>query len=267
MTPSSSTSVRDVRTRVLMGRTVRNIVLAAVFALAAVRGVAGQTLAPSRGFLVVNGGYQVTANDFSDDAVRRDNAEDGRIDTKYVVKGGPSFDFAVGGILWRGLGVGVGLSRFSVSTRATLAGTVPHPFFFNQPRSVSGEAAGLKREEQAINVQVRGVFPVGTKLQVMVFGGPSFFQVKQGVVSGFTYTDSYPYDAATFKAATTTTSSASKMGFNGGGDIAFFFARQLGVGASVQFASTTVALPAAGGADRDVKVGGVKAGGGLRVRF
>ena len=169
--------------------------------------------------------------------------------------------------MWRGLGAAVGARRFSVSTPATLAGTIPHPFFFNQLRSVSGEAAGLKREEQAINVQVRGVFPVGAKFQAMVFGGPSFFQVKQGMVSDFTYTDSYPYDAATFRAATTTDSSVSKMGFNGGADVAFFFARQVGVGATVQFAGTTVSLPAAGGANREVKVGGMKAGGGLRIRF
>jgi len=246
---------------------VKCIILAGVLGLASVQGVMAQTAPPSRGFLVVNGGYQVTANDFSNGAVRRDNAEDGRIDTKYVVKGGPSFDFTAGGVLWRGLGVGVGLSRFSVSTPASLAGTIPHPFFFGQLRSVSGEAAGLKREEQAIDVQIRGVFPVGTKFQVMIFGGPSFFQVKQGVVSDFTITESYPYDAATFRSATTTDSSVSKMGFNGGGDVAFFFARQIGVGATVQFSGTTVALPAAGGASQDVKVGGLKAGGGLRVRF
>ncbi len=243
------------------------IVPLAVLWIASVQGVMAQTAPPSRGFLVVNGGYQVTANDFSDSAVRRENAEDGRIDTKYIVKGGPSFDVAAGGILWGRLGIGVGASRFSVSTPASLAGTVPHPFFFNRLRSVSGEAAGLKREELAINVQVRGVFPVGTKFQAMVFGGPSFFQVKQGVVNDFTYTDSYPYDAATFRAATTTDSSVSKIGFNAGGDLAFFFTRQFGLGATIQFAGTTVQIPAAGGAQQDIKVGGVKAGGGLRLRF
>ena len=246
---------------------MRQIVLAAALAAASAHGVVAQTLPPSRGFLVVNGGYQLTTNDFSDTAVRRENAEDGRIDADYTVKGGPSFDVAAGGVLWRKLGVGVGVSRFSVATPTSLAGTVPHPFFFNQLRSVNGEAAGLKREELAINVQVRGVFPVGAKLQVMVFGGPSFFQVKHGVVNNFTYTESYPYDSATFGAATTADSSASKMGFNGGGDVAFFFARQVGVGATVQFSGTTVALPSAGAASQDVKVGGIKAGGGLRVRF
>jgi len=37
--------------------------------------------------------------------------------------------------------------------------------------------------------------------------------------------------------------------------------------ATAQFSGTTVALPAAGGESQDVKVGGVRAGGGLRLRF
>ena len=225
-----------------------------------------QTFA-SRGFVVVNGGYQLTVNDFTDGATKRENAEDGRFDSTYVVKGGPSVDVAGGAVLWRGLGVGVGFSRFSVSTPSTVTASIPHPFFFNRARAVSGDATDLKREEVAVHVQMLAVVPVGARLQAMVFGGPSFFQVKQGMVTDVTYTDSYPYDVATFRAATTTAGSASKMGFNAGGDLAFFFTRQLGLGATVQFAGTTVEMAAAGGAQRDIKVGGVKAGGGLRLRF
>ncbi len=245
---------------------MRQIILVSLLAIASVQAVMAQTAPPSHGFLVINGGYQVTANDFRDSAIRHDNAEDGRLESTYVVKGGPAIN-AAGGVVWRRLGIGVGVSRFTVVTPASVTGTVPHPFFFNQLRSVNGEAAGLTREELAVDVQVRGVFPIGTRVQVMVFGGPSFFQVKQGVVTDFTYTDSYPYDEAQFGAATTTNASVSKTGFNAGGDLAFFFTRNVGLGATVQVSGTTVALPAAGGASQDVKVGGVKVGGGLRLRF
>ena len=101
----------------------------------------------------------------------------------------------------------------------------------------------------------------------MVFGGPTFFTVKQGVVTDITFTESYPYDVATYRAATTAAGSASKMGFNAGGDLAFFFTRQLGLGATVQFAGTTVKMPAAGGGEQDIKAGGLNVGGGLRLRF
>jgi opacity protein-like surface antigen len=226
-----------------------------------------QTPNAARGFIVVNGGYQLTANDFTDGAIKRENAEDGRLDTTYTVRSGPAFDIAGGGIIWGRLGVGVGVSRFSVSTPSTLKATIPHPFFFDRSRSVSGDVAGLQREELAVHVQLRGIFPAGERFQVMVFGGPSFFQVKQGVITDYSYNESYPYDKASFRSATTTTASASKIGFNAGGDVAFFFTRQIGVGATVQFAGTKVQVPAALGATREVKVGGGQAGAGLRLRF
>lgn len=215
----------------------------------------------------VNGGYLVTTNDFRDGATFREHAEDGRFDSDYSLEGGPTFDIAGGAVVWKQLGVGVGISRFSRSTPTRFSGAIPHPFFFSRPRAVSSEIGGLKREELAVHVQARGVFAAGRRFQVMVFGGPSFFQVKQGLVTDFTYSDSYPYDDATFRSATTATANASKMGFNVGGDVAFFFTRQVGVGGSVQFAGTNIDLRSAGGGAQSVKVGGVQSGGGLRLRF
>ena len=159
------------------------------------------------------------------------------------------------------------MSRFSVATPASLSATIPHPFFFNRPRSVSGEAAGLKREELAIHIQAGGVFPIGARFQVMVFGGPSFFQVTQGVVTDLTYSDSYPYDTASFRSAVTTSEKQNKIGFNAGGDVAFFFTRQIGVGFTAKFAGSNIDLPSAGGGTTPVKAGGMQAGGGLRLRF
>jgi len=223
--------------------------------------------ATSRGFVVLNALYQFAANDFADAATKRENAEDGRFDTTYVVKGGPAFDVAAGGVLWRRLGAGIGVSQFRISTPSSLTATIPHPFFFNRARSVSGEVGGLTREELAIHFQARGIFPVGTRFQVMVFGGPSFFQVKQSMITDYTYNESYPYDDATFRAATTTPVTVTKIGFNAGGDVAFFFTSQLGVGATVQFSGTSVDVPGALGSTSNVKAGGGQAGGGLRLRF
>ena len=168
---------------------MKSFTIGAALILACAETVFAQGQPVPRGFLAVNGGYQLTANDFSDSATKRENGEDGRFDTTYTVKGGPSFDVAGGAKVWRKLGVGVGVSRFSVSTPPSLTGSVPHPFFFNRPRSIAGEVGGLKREELAVNVQVTGMFPIGARMQAMLFGGPSFFQVKQGVVTDFTYSD------------------------------------------------------------------------------
>ena len=49
-----------------------------------------------------------------------------------------------------------------------------------------------------MHVQVRGVIPVSDSVRWHVFGGPSFFTVEQSIVSDFEYTESYPFDTATF---------------------------------------------------------------------
>jgi hypothetical protein len=219
-----------------------------------------------RGFIMVNGGYQVAGHDFEQVSTLRANAEDGSFTTDYEVKSGPSFDVAGGANVWRRLAVGVGVTRYSRSTPSTLNGSVPHPFFFSRPRTVSGDVGGLKREELAVHVQAIATAPVGDRLQILAFGGPSFFRVKQGVVSTFTWSESYPFDEASFSSATTVDTDGSKLGYNVGADVGFFFSRRVGVGGTIRFSAATVEMDVAGGT-HEVKAGGVQAGGGLRLRF
>ena len=56
----------------------------------------------------------------------------------------------------------------------------PHPFFFNQPREVTGEATGVKRSETAVHVQAMYLVNPGGRLRLVLSGGPSFFDVRAG---------------------------------------------------------------------------------------
>lgn len=216
-------------------------------------------------FVSVNGMFQSGSNDFQDTSTLRVNAEDGSLTTNYTVGSGPAFDVAGGVLLLRNLGVGVGLTRFSTSTVTTVNASVPHPFFFNQSRAVTGDVNG-SREELAIHVQVRGVFPVNRRVTVAVFGGPSFFQVDQTIVDDVNYTEAYPFDTATYSSAVSSAQSSSGTGVNVGGDVAFFFGPNVGVGVGVQYSSATVQMTLPSGAS-DVRAGGAQVGGGLRLRF
>lgn len=227
---------------------------------------AAQTPA-AKAFVTINGDYQATTNDFTDSRSFAANAEEARVNSGYTVKAGPSFDVSGGGTVWRRLVVGVGVSRFARSTPLHVDGQIPHPFFFNRPRPVSGDVGGLKREELAVHIQLRAIAPVSERLQVMAFGGPSFFRLKQDIVTDIAYAEEYPYDAATFRSATTTSRTGTKLGLNAGGDVAFFFTRHLGVGFTAQVATATVQVPLASDTKADIKVGGFQTGGGLRLRF
>ena len=221
-----------------------------------------------RVFISIDGVFQSAGEDFGETVTFVENAENGTFSTDYDVKSGPAFNFSAGALVWRNLAVGVGVTRFSKATPIALTASVPHPFFFNRARSVTGDIGGLKREELAVHIQARAMFTPKPSIQAMVFGGPSFFSVKQGIVNDFEFTEAYPYDTATFSRGVTTTVDESKVGFNVGGDVGYFFTRQVGVGGTVQYSGTTVDVPASGGTGTfEIKVGGLQAGAGLRLRF
>ena len=219
-------------------------------------------------YVSVNGAFQTGGDNFGETVTFRENAEDGRFTTDYEVKSGPALNVSVGAGLWRNIGVGVGVTRYSKNTPTAFSASVPHPFFFNRPRDVEGEVAGITREELAVHVQARATFVPTRRVQAVVFGGPSFFTVKQGIVNDFEISEMYPYDTATFNRGISTNVDESKIGFNVGADVGYFFTRQVGVGGSVQWAAATIDAPASSGTGSfDIKAGGLQVGAGLRLRF
>src|SRR5262249_38247844 len=156
-------------------------------------------------------------------------AEQATFNTSYAIDTAPAFNVGVGGLVKQHLGFAGALTRVSRSTSPMLTGDVPHPFFFNEPRPVTGTIGPLHREELAIHGQVRGVLPITGRVRAMVFGGPSWFRVTQDVVTAFSFDQAYPYDQATLKAATTSSTTKSRVGFNVGGDATFFVSRQIGI--------------------------------------
>jgi len=130
---------------------------------------------------------------------------------------------------------------------------------------VTGEFEG-DRSETAVHIQAKWLVPVSPRLLVTIFGGPSFFKVEQDIVNDFEFTESYPYDTATFTRAIGASQSESAVGVNVGGDVAYFFSPNVGVGGTAQYSGATVQMAVPSGT-ADVKAGGLQVGGGLRLRF
>src|SRR5205085_12559376 len=152
------------------------------------------------------------------------------VNTTYDAGTGGGFDAGAGVRVMRHLAVGVDVSRFSKSGRASVSAQVPHPFYFNRARTVAGEAADLSRAETGVHVQVTWGIPLAARWGLAVFGGPSWFSVAQDVVSGVAVTESYPFDTADFVSAIASRRSASKIGFHAGADLAFMLRPRVGIG-------------------------------------
>src|SRR5262245_52856306 len=117
---------------------MKQIVIVALSVVFAASSAAAQTL-PFHAFVSINGAMQVADNDFQGSGTFVEHAEEGRFDTDYSVSNGPAFNIGGGARLFKAIGVGVGVTRFSKSTPTQLSGSVPHPFFFSQGREVSGD--------------------------------------------------------------------------------------------------------------------------------
>jgi hypothetical protein len=217
-----------------------------------------------RALISLNGGQQASSHDFSDSrtfapAIQGD-PERRTMNTSYSVKSAPLFDLGGTVRMWKGLGVGVAVTRFKKTDDVPVDGTVPHPFFFNRARSVGGVASG-SRQETAVHVDATWVVPVNNRMTISLFGGPTFYNVKQTVVSDYTFSESYPYDEAAFGNAVLADESKSVAGFNGGVDVGYYFTHAIGVGGVVRFGSAKVDTSLG-----SLDVGGASFGIGVRIR-
>ena len=144
---------------------------------------------------------------------------------------------------------------------ASTTSSVPHPFFFNQPREVTGDATGVKRSETAVHVQAMYLVEPGGRLRLVLSGGPSFFTVEQDLVTEVTITETFPFDTAAFASARKSREKGSAAAFNVGADVMWMLNRTLGVGGLVRFSQASVDLDAPANRTISVDAGGVYAGG------
>ena len=215
----------------------------------------------------VNGAEQVTERTIAQSFSVPKNLENAPIEVTLEQKRARLFD--VGGTvrLVGGLGVGIAVSALSHDASGSVSGQIPHPFFFNQPRPISGTIAKLSHSETAVHIDGAYIVPTMGKLHLTLFGGVSIFSVTQGLATDVTFTDAYPFDTATFASATTTSVSKTATGFNAGADITWKLSRNVGVGGLVRFAQASVTLAPSAGNSTNTDVGGVQVGGGVRFAF
>jgi hypothetical protein len=216
-------------------------------------------------YLALGGTYQSGVPAFSEAFSFTEYVEQATITTDYPAQKGPAVDVGGAVRLWRNLALGVSVSLANRSTDGTVNGAIPHPFYFNAGRAISGSAA-LKRTESALHLHALWVIPAGPRILIAAGGGPSFISVKQSLVQSVSYSESYPYDTATFASASVSQPSASAVGFGGSVEFGYYFTRTIGLGAVVRYYRATVSFPSHD-ATLSVDAGGFEGGLGFRFRI
>ena len=220
----------------------------------------------NQGFVSVSAGLQAPSTDFTENFTFESNAEGADVAAVYGVDSSFTFDVSGGIFVWQDLAVGVGVSRFSKDAQATVSARLPNPFFFNQDRLVDGSAQA-SRTETAVHVMAQWAIPVTQRVEIGIFGGPSFFSVDQDFVRSVEFVDEFPFETATFVSAPVARQSESAIGYHVGADVAVFVTPHVGVGGLVRFSRATTDFVDAGGSTLSVDAGGLLLGGGLRLRF
>ena len=195
-------------------------------------------------------------------------------DVGHDIAGGGFFDVSGGVRVWSSLAAGLGVTRFSKRSGAAVTGQIPHPLFFDRPRSATFSRTDLEHTETGIHLQAVWVVPVRDRIGVSVFGGPSSFSVDQSIITSVTSAEiAAPFDVVNISGVATSTVSESAVGGHVGVDVTYLVTEQLGgstgqlgAGVFVRWAGASVDLPASGGV-QPLDVGGAQYGIGLRVRF
>jgi hypothetical protein len=230
---------------------------------------ASPAAAQDRVRFAANVGQQTTTTDISEVQTFQQYFEEGRFTFERTTPKDVFYDGSVGVRLWRGLQAGFALSFFDNTGPGTVEATVPHPLQFERPRTTESELAGITRRELGQHITVGWIIPAAANIDFTVFGGPSFFTTEQTFVTGLTMSldkEVFPFTALAFPGASTVLERETVVGYNAGVDMTWRFASHIGVGALLRYTAGKKDFEPTG-TTVEVTVGGLHAGGGVRVAF
>ncbi len=241
---------------------------------ASVREASGQIGQPwtDRGYAHLNIGFETSSGTLTDATTfrRPNDTENGTLAVSSNVDSGAFIDFGAGWRVWENVSVGLGFHRGSTSGEGALEASVPNPFLTDRPRNVAISISDLDRTEHAWHLLFGYMLPVNEELSVHFTLGPSFFRLKQEVVSDATYTEgAFPFTTVT---ATPVVSERtdSATGFNIGLDATYKLyetpTMKLGAGAFLRYAGASGKIQILNNVV-DSDVGGLQIGFGGRLRF
>jgi hypothetical protein len=262
------TSLDERRARM---RKAASTLVALVIGAAASTAVAAPTPAPANApaarpkfRLVANALFLAQTLDYDGTQSLNLYAETGQVNTQYSTKSAVAPDVALQFNFSRNVGVIVAYETASRDGSGNVDASVPHPLYLNRPRTLTTSVSGLNFKQSAIHPGL-AVGGGSEKLEYVVFGGPSFYQVDADLIDTFQPQEVYPYDSVT-GTFTTAKSSKSAVGFHVGGRLDAWLGRSFGLGAQVRYGSAKVDLGSSGNTT-SVTAGGFEVGGGLRLRF
>jgi hypothetical protein len=241
-----------------------------IVVVGAMLGASVPAAAQERLRISVNAGQQTSTTTISHTQSFDRYFEQGSFTFERTVPKAPIYDLGATVRLWQGLHAGAAVSVFDKTGAGTLTARVPHPLQFNKPRTTTGDVAGAKRREIGRHIMFGWLIPAASGIDFMLFGGPSIFAAEQLFVKNLTLSlekEVFPFDELAFPSMETETLRENVVGYNAGVDMTWRFTEKIGVGLLIRYSNGKREFTPTVGPLADVTVGGLHAGGGLRVVF
>ncbi len=171
---------------------------------------------------------------------------------------------AIGYRLSPALGIELGASFASRDLDAGIAAAIPHPLLFNAMRTASG-ADSFPASQTEVHLGLVYTLRMGS-LGLNLTAGPAMVMGKATLISGFSVQDSYPYTTVniTYEA---TEQSKSGFGFFAGAGADYSLGKSLAIGIEARYVAATIKFEPISGQSLNLKMGGLRAGGGIKFSF
>ncbi len=227
----------------------------------------------------INAGQQTSTTTITQEQTFDRYFEQGSFTFERTIPKAVIYDFGLAVRLWKGLHAGAAVSLFEHTGNGTVTARVPHPLQFNRPRTTTGDIVDTTRREIGQHIMFGWNLSAAAQprrtgtnrgLDFTLFAGPSIFVTDQVVVDGLTLTlenEVFPFDELAFPGARTEALRENVLGYNAGVDMTWRFSKHVGLGLLLRYAHGTKAFTPTGAELVEVTVGGLHAGGGLRVLF
>ncbi len=193
-------------------------------------------------------------------------AETARIDSDYTAAAAAGVDAGIELALAPHLGIAIGYASANRTSKVTFTASLPHPLYLDRPRTLSGDASGLRLDESALFADMVLSGRSGP-WELQAFAGASRMSLTTDVIDEVRYTENYPFDAVALSGTSKVPVSGRKLGWNGGADIDCHVAPHFGVGVLVRYDRASMQLTPPSGATLSIDAGGLQVAAGLRLYF
>jgi hypothetical protein len=235
----------------------------------AVLAVPASSRGQDRRFVVsAGGGLTVGTQSWTHAATWPVYQETARIESSHEAGSGPALEGAISYRIVPRVGVRAAYGWTRRDASADLHAEIPHPFFFQTPRTIDASLTGLDYTESNAYLDVE-LWPVtGGRLQVELFGGVALVSVDADLVDRVEYDEAYPFDEVTYRTATVSSASSdTAVGWSAGAAAVYTLASRWGLAAQLRYTSASVELTSPGSEATSIDAGGFRALAELRFGF